>query len=536
MAGGSFPKNSVSAMAASTSPAPSSAGAASSAGISSASGRAAPALFHLPLIAICVVVLTVLFALVRPPSVEEVERDIWEGWTRRGAIDAQQLTLTDLVLREEFEGVESLLVALANEVHRSEARSVLPTQLRWIRVLDQKGAEIAQWSWHQQGTLAHEFGDDYGENWRTQRIALIDPTAGKVGELEVCYQFYVGGLDDLPNIARLRQQYAMVFTLVLVVAGVILIAVVANLLRLRERAGRLQSQQMTLELARQMCHELRNGLWAFAHEGKNLVQVFSTLERFTSVLPMALAHTAERMKLSAGDRERLEYAFNKYLRDHHVDPRADLANQLKVAREANARIETFASYLHLTVEELDRNLLGEDHVWGLQPLRLSETWRDACELLTARFAEANARHQEYMETENDWVFADRRALVQVFVNLAKNALEAQRGVPDPSALTFTLRGEGSTVHAEVHNSGPPIHPDHLPRIFDRGFSTKGGAQRGTGLALVRESIQRLGGTIVATSSADAGTSFRITLPLMTSPPRASTPSSVPSDLNSGTRT
>ena len=77
-------------------------------------------------------------------------------------------------------------------------------------------------------------------------------------------------------------------------AAVVLVAVGINLLRIRERAARLASQQATIDLARQMCHELRNGLWAFALEGKNLAYYFEIVDGYMNAEPAAFARAAEK--------------------------------------------------------------------------------------------------------------------------------------------------------------------------------------------------------------------------------------------------
>jgi signal transduction histidine kinase len=129
-----------------------------------------------------------------------------------------------------------------------------------------------------------------------------------------------------------------------------------------------------------------------------------------------------------------------------------------------------------------------------------------------RFKSAGVAHVERIETATDWVMADKRALTHVFVNLAKNAIEALRDRPGTRALTFTVRSDPRLVHCSVHNLGEPISREHLRYIFRRGFSTKAGAGRGTGLALVHESVHRMQGTIAVTSTVEEGTTFYLAFP------------------------
>jgi signal transduction histidine kinase len=66
----------------------------------------------------------------------------------------------------------------------------------------------------------------------------------------------------------------------------------------------------------------------------------------------------------------------------------------------------------------------------------------------------------------------------------------------------------------VHNDGPPIPAEVLPRIFEpfeRGEA--GGAGLGLGLYIVREIARAHRGEVEVASSTGAGTTFTLTLPV-----------------------
>jgi signal transduction histidine kinase len=66
------------------------------------------------------------------------------------------------------------------------------------------------------------------------------------------------------------------------------------------------------------------------------------------------------------------------------------------------------------------------------------------------------------------------------MNLIVNACQA---MGDRGALTLRTRlREDGDVEIQVQDTGPGIGPEHLERIFDPGFTTKG-AGVGTGLGL-----------------------------------------------------
>ena len=123
------------------------------------------------------------------------------------------------------------------------------------------------------------------------------------------------------------------------------------------------------------------------------------------------------------------------------------------------------------------------------------------------------------------VKVDHGQLEQVIINLAVNARDAMpeggRLVIKTSnvALTTSLRREneivppGDYVLIEVIDSGKGISPDHLSRIFDPFFSTKGvGEGTGLGLSTVYGIVKQTGGHIYVTSRPGEGTTFAIYLP------------------------
>jgi sigma-B regulation protein RsbU (phosphoserine phosphatase) len=108
--------------------------------------------------------------------------------------------------------------------------------------------------------------------------------------------------------------------------------------------------------------------------------------------------------------------------------------------------------------------------------------------------------------------ADR--LAQVVSNLLTNALKYS---PEKTPVRVETRGEEERVVLRVHNTGEPIAPDLLPRIFEplrRGKrrSTRSDRSIGLGLYIVRELVLAHGGTVEVSSTEAEGTTFTVTLP------------------------
>lgn len=108
-------------------------------------------------------------------------------------------------------------------------------------------------------------------------------------------------------------------------------------------------------------------------------------------------------------------------------------------------------------------------------------------------------------------------LVAILGNLLDNAIDAAAEAPAPRLVELTVETTGTALEITVEDSGPGIDPAAVDDVFRHGFSTKapGPFGRGLGLALVRQAVQRLGGTMTITSP--AGALFRVTLPTTTPP-------------------
>jgi|APHM01.1.fsa_nt_gi PAS domain S-box len=107
------------------------------------------------------------------------------------------------------------------------------------------------------------------------------------------------------------------------------------------------------------------------------------------------------------------------------------------------------------------------------------------------------------------VTADRQQLGQLFQNLLKNAIEHSDG---PVHISVTATQHDDCTEFRVADNGPGI-PSHMKDdifdIFDKSEDSDG---TGIGLAVCREIVDRHGGDIAVGSTADDGTTFRITLP------------------------
>lgn len=102
-------------------------------------------------------------------------------------------------------------------------------------------------------------------------------------------------------------------------------------------------------------------------------------------------------------------------------------------------------------------------------------------------------------------------LSQVFLNLLVNAAHA---IPGRGTIVIKTRRDEKEVKIAIADSGRGVRPEHLARIFEPGFTTKGaGVGSGLGLPISRKIVESHGGRIEVESEVGRGTTFTVVLPL-----------------------
>jgi two-component system, NtrC family, sensor kinase len=109
------------------------------------------------------------------------------------------------------------------------------------------------------------------------------------------------------------------------------------------------------------------------------------------------------------------------------------------------------------------------------------------------------------------ILAKPEEIVQIFVNLVINALQAMDG-----RGTLTLEADCTDRMATINigDTGPGIPQEHMRKIFEPFYTTKPpGKGTGLGLHSVRSLVQQYGGKILIQSVVHEGTTFHLEFPL-----------------------
>lgn len=109
------------------------------------------------------------------------------------------------------------------------------------------------------------------------------------------------------------------------------------------------------------------------------------------------------------------------------------------------------------------------------------------------------------------VSVDVNAYTRILNNLLQNVLVHSQG----TQVTLCIQEIKQQVQVSLSDNGKGIAPQNLPHIFDRLYqcdSSRNANGNGLGLAITKELIHALKGTILANTTPGMGTEFLLTFP------------------------
>lgn len=193
------------------------------------------------------------------------------------------------------------------------------------------------------------------------------------------------------------------------------------------------------------------------------------------------------------------------------------ADELPLARLVRDEVDRI-------VDLIDRvEVFGDDRPFEREPINIHVVL-DRVKLLARNgVAKGITFHEEY-DPSLPPVGGNRDQLIQVFLNLVKNAAEALERTAKPEIRFSTAFRPGIRISVQgvserislpleiiIEDNGPGVSPDLVPIIFDPFVSTKANGS-GLGLALVAKIVGDHGG-VLDIDSRPGRTRFRILLPV-----------------------
>lgn len=111
------------------------------------------------------------------------------------------------------------------------------------------------------------------------------------------------------------------------------------------------------------------------------------------------------------------------------------------------------------------------------------------------------------------LYCDAYRLLVIFNNLLSNSIKYRDPQKEENFVHFYITIEKEVLTISVQDNGIGIPADFVPKIFNMFYrATERSDGAGLGLYIVRETVQKLGGTIQVQSEHGVGTTFEIQIP------------------------
>ena len=181
--------------------------------------------------------------------------------------------------------------------------------------------------------------------------------------------------------------------------------------------------------------------------------------------------------------------------------------------QSNPRIGQFLQIVEEEVEHSNRIIsdlmsFARVGVSSLSPTDLGEAVSNALSTLDIR---NNVHVEKQLDPHLPQAMADTEQLYRVFINLANNAQDA---MPDGGELNINTRYVDGFAEVAFRDTGVGISEEDMKKIFEPLFTTKTKGT-GLGLAVCQQIVAKHSGSIQASSTTGAGSTFTVRLPLNT---------------------
>jgi signal transduction histidine kinase/DNA-binding NarL/FixJ family response regulator len=209
----------------------------------------------------------------------------------------------------------------------------------------------------------------------------------------------------------------------------------------------------------------------------------------------------------------------------HLEDRQEIGTDQTASAEMNVLLEDLGRilqaghHLHDLVNELLQSAEPELRL-ELEDFEIARLVQDVASMMQPHAAR-NANVFEVSCGPVGWMYADRRKLYQVLLNLVGNACKfTKTGVV---RLEVTLDDEARRLRFDVSDTGIGVQPQHLNDLFQQfGSAARSTSRRfggvGLGLFLSKQFCEAMGGRIWVKSEPGHGSTFSVLIPLNVQPP------------------
>jgi two-component system, sporulation sensor kinase A len=200
---------------------------------------------------------------------------------------------------------------------------------------------------------------------------------------------------------------------------------------------------------------------------------------------------------------------------HEVrNPLTSIKGFIQIMKETK-RVEE--PYIQIVLDELERInqiisellVLGKPQIYCYKPFPLNEVITYVINLIEHEAMLNNVTIRLNNNGLNSIIYGDKNQLIQVFINIIKNSIEA---MPKGGFIDITISEEENASKICIKDTGVGISKERLEKIGEPFFTLK---EKGMGLGLTTSTkiVQEHKGTLKIDSEVGKGTTVYVTLPL-----------------------
>lgn len=267
---------------------------------------------------------------------------------------------------------------------------------------------------------------------------------------------------------------------------------------LKSNLTRLPTAILNSLKQRQVSAKRKQAERALRKQNEELVKINKELDSFVYSVShniraplMSVLGLVNLAKLDEGSNGNANSAFKQYFSMmessiHRLDD--TLKEILDYSRNARS---------NLNIEKINMRTLLED---GFERLKYIE----GSELIDKRI---------FVEESQDHFYSDSYRLMVIFHNLISNSIKYRDPNKDSPFISIAIKTTHENAVIRFEDNGIGIPEEYLSKIFDMFFrATDRSEGAGLGLYIVRETVEKLNGSITVDSHANEGTVFDIIIP------------------------